>query len=147
MSSWHPSPSPGSRPPLSKGVVILSAVGVALLIIAYRNGDLTSRGIYGFIALVPSIVLHELIHGVVALKFCEETAKRAGRLTLNPMRHVDVWGTIIIPAVLILTTPLAFGYAKPVPVNTSRMTRNQAMFTALAGPLLNMAIALVVAIA
>ncbi|HEV2810316.1 MAG TPA: site-2 protease family protein, partial [Acidimicrobiales bacterium] len=61
--------------------------------------------------LVPSVILHEVSHGVVALWYGDDTAKRAGRLTLNPLRHIDPFGTVILPALLALSGLGAFGYA------------------------------------
>ena len=89
--------------------------------------------------LIPSVILHEISHGWVALAFGDDTAKRAGRLTLNPIAHIDPFGTIILPALLILTTGRAFGYAKPVPVNVGKLRspRNQGLLVSLAGPAVN----------
>ncbi len=70
------------------------------------------------IVLLFSVILHEVMHGLVALKFGDTTAQRAGRLTLNPIPHIDLFGTILLPALLILSgSPILFGWAKPVPVN------------------------------
>jgi Zn-dependent protease len=71
--------------------------------------------------LVPSVMLHEVAHGVVAAHFGDDTAKRAGRLTLNPARHVDPFGTVVLPVLLSLSGLGAFGYAKPVPVDLRRL--------------------------
>ena len=97
--------------------------------------------------LVPSIILHEVSHGAVAYLFGDPTAKEAGRLTLNPVAHVDPFGTVILPALLILTTGAGFGYAKPVPVNPRRMRspRNHGLLVSLAGPATNITIALLAA--
>jgi Zn-dependent protease len=97
--------------------------------------------------LVPSIILHEVSHGAVAYVFGDPTAKEAGRLTLNPLAHVDPFGTVILPAMLILTTGAGFGYAKPVPVNPRRMRspRNHGLLVSLAGPATNITIALLCA--
>lgn len=95
--------------------------------------------IYG-IPLVFAITLHEAAHGFVALFFGDDTAKRAGRLTLNPIKHVDAVGTILMPGLLIaFGSPFVFGYAKPVPVNFSRLNRpkRDMIFVAAAGPLTN----------
>ncbi len=68
--------------------------------------------------LLFSVILHEVMHGLVALKFGDHTAERAGRLTLNPIPHIDPIGTILLPVLLIVTgSPFMFGWAKPVPVN------------------------------
>jgi Zn-dependent protease len=96
--------------------------------------------------LIPSIILHEVSHGAVALIFGDDTAKRAGRLTLNPIRHVDPFGTVVLPAMMVLATNggSAFGYAKPVPVMPGRMRnpRVHSLLTSLAGPGTNYALAL-----
>jgi len=92
-----------------------------------------------FLAIVPSIVLHEVSHGYVAYLFGDPTAKENHRLTLNPLRHVDPFGTVLLPALLIISGLPAFGYAKPVPVNISRLRkpRSQSLYVSLAGPLVN----------
>ena len=98
--------------------------------------------------LVPSIILHEVSHGVTANAFGDPTAKEAGRLTLNPLAHIDPFGTIILPAILLLSSNGAFGYAKPVPVNLRRLRdpRNQGLLVSLAGPATNIALALIAAV-
>lgn len=92
------------------------------------------------IAVIPAIVLHEVSHGWVAYAFGDPTAKDAHRLSLNPLRHLDPFGTIILPALLIFSGLPAFGYAKPVPVNVSRLRkpRVQALYVSLAGPVMNL---------
>src|ERR1700691_6096156 len=94
---------------------------------------------YFYIALVPSIILHEVSHGWVANFFGDPTAKNAKRLSLNPMRHIDAFGTILLPALLIALHFPPFGYARPVPVNTSRLRnpRSQSLYVSLAGPFVN----------
>jgi Zn-dependent protease len=101
-----------------------------------------------FVALVPSVILHEVSHGVVALAFGDDTAKRAGRLTLNPVAHVDPFGTLVLPLLMIVTTGAAFGYAKPVPVNVRalRNPRQQAVLVSLVGPVTNIALAVAAAV-
>jgi Zn-dependent protease len=101
-----------------------------------------------FAVLIPSVILHEVSHGWVALMFGDDTAKRAGRLTLNPIAHVDPFGTIILPAILILTTHSAFGYAKPVPVNPRQLhnPRQQSLLVSLAGPAVNIVLAIAAAL-
>jgi Zn-dependent protease len=95
-------------------------------------------------AIVPSIILHEVAHGVVALWLGDDTAKRAGRLTLNPIKHVDPFGTVILPLILSLGHLGAFGYAKPVPVNVRRLRnpRQHSLYVSLAGPGTNIALSL-----
>jgi Zn-dependent protease len=94
--------------------------------------------------LIPSIILHEISHGLVAYWCGDDTAKRAGRLTLNPVPHIDPFGSIILPLLLSLTSFGVFGFAKPVPVNVGRLRspRNQAVLVSLAGPATNILIAL-----
>ncbi|MFI5035775.1 MAG: site-2 protease family protein [Acidimicrobiales bacterium] len=98
-----------------------------------------SANVYFFIAVIPSIVLHEVSHGYVANFFGDPTAKENHRLTLNPLRHVDPFGTVILPILFVYSGLPAFGYAKPVPVNISRLRdpRRQALYVSLAGPLVN----------
>jgi Zn-dependent protease len=92
-----------------------------------------------FIILIPSVVLHEVAHGYVAYLFGDSTAKERHRLTLNPIAHIDPFGTILMPGILLLLHFPAFGYAKPVPVNLSRLRkpRQQALWVSLAGPAVN----------
>lgn len=99
--------------------------------------------------LIPSVILHEVMHGVVALRFGDDTAKQAGRLTLNPVAHVDPFGTIILPALLAIAGGGVFGYAKPVPVRPSRMRRprDHGLLTSLAGPATNIVLAVLAALA
>ncbi len=81
------------------------------------DADTIQRIIIAVPALVFAIVLHEVSHGYIAYKLGDPTAKLLGRLTLNPFPHIDLVGTIILPLLLYMTTGLAFGYAKPVPIN------------------------------
>lgn len=92
------------------------------------------------IGLAVAIILHEVAHGYVALKLGDPTAFYAGRLTLNPLKHIDLWGTILIPGFLILSgTGFVFGWAKPVPVNyyNLRYGKYGPLLVALAGPATN----------
>ena len=74
-----------------------------------------------FVAIiVPSVILHEVAHGWVALQLGDDTAKRAGRLTLNPIAHIDPFGTLLLPVMLAASGLGVIGYAKPVPVNVRR---------------------------
>ena len=79
----------------------------------------------------------------MALAFGDDTAKRAGRLTLNPIAHVDPIGTLIVPGLLVLSGLGFFGWAKPVPVNVARLRspRNQGVLVSLAGPVTNLVLA------
>ena len=97
-----------------------------------------------FAALAVAIILHEVAHGVSALWMGDDTAKRAGRLTLNPIPHIDPIGSIVLPLSLALMgSPVMFGWAKPVPVDLSRMRnpRKGLWLTAAAGPLTNLVLA------
>jgi Zn-dependent protease len=100
------------------------------------------------VPLVIAIVFHEVAHGWVARAFGDHTAARLGRLTLNPIKHVDPVGTIGLPLVLAVTGAPVFGWAKPVPVVASRLRnpRLHMMLVALAGPGINLVLALVAAI-
>ena len=100
---------------------------------------MVSQWVYLVIAIVPSVILHEVAHGFVANYFGDDTAKRAGRLTLNPLAHIDPFGTVLLPLIMIFTVHFAFGYAKPVPVNTAKLRnpRTQALYVSLAGPFVN----------
>ncbi len=90
------------------------------------------------------MVLHELAHGYVAFRLGDPTAARLGRLTLNPFAHVDLFGTVLLPLILLFTgAPFLFGYAKPVPVNflNLRNPRRGMVLVALAGPGMNLLLA------
>lgn len=93
--------------------------------------------------LVPSVILHEVAHGWVALRFGDATAKDAGRLTLNPVPHIDPFGTLLLPAILAFAGGGVIGYAKPVPVNPNRMRRprDHGLVVSLAGPAVNVVLA------
>lgn len=97
---------------------------------------------YFYIALLPSVILHEVSHGWVANHFGDPTAKNAHRLTLNPLAHIDPFGTVLLPALLLAVGLPPFGYAKPVPVNISRLRkpRQQSLYVSLAGPAVNIAL-------
>ena len=100
------------------------------------------------IPIIIAITFHEAAHGYAALYFGDDTAKRAGRLTLNPLKHIDAFGTVILPLVLIVSTGFAFGYAKPVPVNWGalRNPKRDMVWVAAAGPGMNVAIAILSAL-
>jgi Zn-dependent protease len=100
--------------------------------------------------LIIAITFHEAAHGFVAHHFGDNTAWDRGRVSFNPLRHIDPFGTLILPAVLLLShSPFLFGYAKPVPVNfrALRHPRIDMVWVALAGPATNIALALVAAAA
>lgn len=98
---------------------------------------------------VFAIVAHEVMHGVTARFLGDDTAARAGRLTLNPMSHIDPFGTVILPALLLFAHLPVFGYAKPVPVDFRRLRnpRGGMIAVAAAGPLTNFAVAAASALA
>lgn len=93
-----------------------------------------------FACLVVAVVLHEISHGVVAWWCGDDTARRAGRLTLNPIPHIDPFGSIIVPALGALSGLPVIGWAKPVPVNPARMRnpRRDMLWAGLAGPFSNL---------
>jgi Zn-dependent protease len=96
------------------------------------------------IPLVFAITVHEVAHGWVANKLGDPTAKMLGRLTLNPLKHIDLLGTIIIPGIFLLLGGIVFGYAKPVPVDwrNLRNIRHDMALVALAGPFANLLMAI-----
>jgi Zn-dependent protease len=101
--------------------------------------------IYSIIVLLMSVVVHEVSHGYAALYLGDPTAKYAKRLTLNPIRHIDIIGSIVIPAITVLAGGFIFGWAKPVPYNPYNLKnpkRDEAII-ALAGPVSNLIIAVV----
>lgn len=101
--------------------------------------------IFFFIIIIPSAILHEYMHGWVADRLGDPTARYAGRLTLNPRAHVELWGTFLLPLLLFLGTGgrFLFAYAKPVPYNpfNLRDQRWGPVAVAVAGPLSNFALA------
>jgi Zn-dependent protease len=102
------------------------------------------------IPLVIAITFHEAAHGFVAHALGDDTAWKLGRVSLNPLKHIDPFGTLILPGMLLLAhSPFLFGYAKPVPVNfrALRHPRIDMVWVALAGPATNIVMALVAALA
>jgi Zn-dependent protease len=101
------------------------------------------------IPLVTAIVFHEVAHGLVARRLGDPTAEERGRLTLNPLKHIDPFGTVILPLLLAISHAPVFGWAKPVPVNYARLKRprRDMVLVALAGPGMNLLLALIGAIA
>lgn len=101
------------------------------------------------VPLLLAITLHEAAHGYVARVFGDDTAARLGRVSFNPLRHVDLFGTVLLPAMLLVShAPFLFGYAKPVPVNFSqlRQPRRDMIWVAAAGPAMNIALAVAAAV-
>lgn len=114
---------------------VLSAADVAPML----------RLLADILGLAVAVVLHEVAHGYAALMLGDPTAKYAGRLTLNPVRHVDMWGTVLFPLFLYMVSGIMFGWAKPVPVNyyNLRHGRLGPAIVALAGPFTNLLLLIV----
>lgn len=112
------------------------------------TGDMTITiilGVLKVLAFVPAIVIHECAHGFAAAKLGDPTARNAGRLSLNPLRHVDPFGTVLLPGLLILSgAGFVFGYAKPVPYNPRyfKDVRKGEVIVGLAGPASNLLMSL-----
>lgn len=101
------------------------------------------------IPVLLAITMHEAAHGFIAHRLGDDTAWRLGRVSFNPLRHVDPFGTIVLPAILLLTrAPFLFGYAKPVPVNFRALAhpRRDMVWVAAAGPATNILLATVAAL-
>jgi len=106
----------------------------------------TTNAIFYIAILIMSVVVHEVAHGYAANQLGDPTAKMAGRLTLNPIRHLDIFGSVILPFLLIVTKAgFVFGWAKPVPYNPNnlRNRRKGTIIVALAGILANAAVAII----
>ena len=103
------------------------------------------NAIFSVAILIMSVVIHEFAHGYTAWHYGDETAHSLGRLTLNPFKHLDLFGSVLIPFILIVThAPFVFGWAKPVPYNPDNMRnpRVSVPLTALAGVIANISIAI-----
>lgn len=103
------------------------------------------------LALLVAIIGHEIMHGLIALKYGDDTAKLEGRLTINPIKHIDLFGSILLPLMLFaFNAPFLFGWAKPVPVNIREVIRNGgyngAIFVSLAGIFYNLILATIAAL-
>lgn len=103
--------------------------------------------IFQLAVLLFSVIIHEVSHGLVALRLGDETAKRFGRLTLNPLKHLDPVGSVFLPLLLFITrSPVILGWAKPVPYNPNALYKDYKygpLKVALAGPFSNLAIAFI----
>ena len=101
-----------------------------------------------FVVLIFAITIHEFAHGLVAYKLGDPTAKYMGRLTLNPIVHIDLFGTIILPLLLTLAHIPPIGWAKPVPVDfmSLKNPKRDMLWVALAGPLANFLIAIALSV-
>jgi Zn-dependent protease len=108
-----------------------------------QNSQFFSTILIWAVPTIFAIIVHEVMHGVVARAFGDDTAMRAGRLTLNPLPHIDPVGTILLPGILLFLHLPVFGYAKPVPVDFRRLSRPRIgmILVAAAGPLANLALA------
>ncbi len=107
------------------------------------SGVIQQLSIWALPVLV-AVILHELAHGYSAYLLGDPTAARMGRLTLNPLAHIDLFGTLVLPFLLIMTgAPFLFGYAKPVPVDFTnlRNPRRDMVRVAAAGPIMNLILA------
>jgi Zn-dependent protease len=127
---------------------------IAVLAIALNSGGLSgidwasyAQIPLRFAFLFPAIILHEVAHGYTAFLLGDPTAKRAGRLTLNPLKHIDPFGTILLPLLLLFSSggKFFFGYAKPVPFNPRyfKDERMGMLLTGIAGPATNIVLAIV----
>ncbi len=127
----------------------LWAIGILLIAgLAVSRHILTIYFGLNILAAVVALVLHEVSHGIVALYYGDHTAADRGRLSLNPKAHIDPFGTVILPALLLLLHLSPLGYAKPVPIDPSRMRnrRRATLVVAVAGPLTNLVLSLVAGI-
>lgn len=105
-----------------------------------------TEAIFYVAILIMSVVIHEISHGFMAEYFGDKTARHAGRLTLNPIKHLDLFGSILLPAVLVLThAPFLFGWAKPVPYNPYNLSNRKwgTIAVSAAGVMANFFIAIV----
>lgn len=112
-------------------------------------GELIRQATVWIIPVILAITLHEAAHGWAASRLGDPTARLMGRVTLNPIAHIDVFGTLILPALLLVfKAPFLFGYAKPVPVNFSRLNnpRRDMALVAIAGPASNILLATIAAL-
>jgi Zn-dependent protease len=107
-------------------------------------GEMVTKATVWALPILTAIPLHEAAHGYAARRLGDDTAYRLGRVSLNPLRHIDPFGTVILPLLLLVShSPFLFGYAKPVPVNFSRLNhpRRDTILVAAAGPAMNILLA------
>ncbi len=115
-------------------------IHVFIVLLAMFHASILKIGLM-LAGLVLAVMIHEVAHGWVAFRCGDPTAKIMGRLTLNPLKHIDKYGSIIVPAVLLLvSSPALFGWAKPVPINLNRCRNpKDALFqVSIAGPMSNL---------
>jgi Zn-dependent protease len=103
------------------------------------------QGIFLYVVVILSAIIHEYAHGWMAYQQGDPTAKYAGRLTLNPLAHIDIWGTVLMPLMLLYFFRFFFGYAKPVPINPNnfRNQRRGLIYVSIAGVAANFLIAVI----
>ena len=129
--------------------IVVAGLLAALVFGVVHRHLLSSIDVIFLVALIQSVMLHEVSHGVVALWCGDDTAKQAGRITLNPLRHIDPIGSVILPVLMIFSIHRAFGWAKPVPVRVDRLRhpRNQSVLVSLAGPVTNILVSAIAGVA
>jgi Zn-dependent protease len=107
------------------------------------------RAVYMLVGLIIGVIIHEYMHGYVAYRMGDTTAKSAGRLTLDPLAHIDPFGTLILPGILLLMSIMGYGtfiigYAKPVPINPFLFRKPRGIiWVSLAGPLSNLVLGVI----
>lgn len=111
------------------------------------GGEMVAYYACAILSFVPALVLHEVAHGFAAYRLGDPTAKAAGRLSLNPLKHVDPFGTVLLPLMLMVLNMPIFGYAKPVPYNPTyfKDPRKGDAITGFAGPAANLCMAAIAA--
>jgi len=107
--------------------------------------SLVQKIIIWAVPVLFAITVHEVAHGWVALRYGDTTAKQAGRLTLNPIKHIDPVGTLLVPGIMLALGGFIFGWARPVPVNFMRLNnpKRDMVFVAIAGPATNLIMAFI----
>lgn len=117
------------------------------MVVSDKTIEMVLNGIIILIVFY-SIIIHEVSHAVVSFWLGDDTAKRAGRLSLNPLKHIDWFGTVILPLIMYFTAGVIWGYAKPVPLNpyNYKNIKQGIGLSALAGPASNLLIAIVFAL-